>query len=896
MSIDHRELHRRIALAAHRRRYIDLDQVASAMLVAGENPTAAPGRVWVESGLLDRTELAEIIHSVDPQGSLLTGSGAPQLPIVSATHGADRRSPVDANPDHPSLGLNLADIRRTHAFRPPSEQSGDAAIPADDENARYIFGGELGRGGVGRVLKAFDRYLGRNVALKIPLAWPISREETDQFIEEAQVAGQLEHPNIVPIYDIGSLQSGPIFYSMKRVRDRSLRNVIDGLIEQSEAVVGEYTPLRLLSIFLQVCQAIHYAHDKGVIHRDLKPENIMLGDYGEVHVMDWGLARVTNRVVVTDRSLQRAQIEREEQGLTIGTPAYMPPEQAQGRLEAVDERSDVYSLGMILYEIVTLKQPLARATVMETLMAVITDPVLPPTAAAPDRGVSPDMDRIVMIALEKDPAKRWKSAKELHDAVEKFLEGRNEREAERHLLDGESAARLFEAARNDMLRLDRRIGEMRARVRDWEPVDVKRAVWEMEDRRREAANRMIQAFGNSIRELTRALAYVPDLAAARSALARLYWSRYELAEREEDQRDQVYFLSLLREYDDGTYASRIQDSAPLSIYTRPRRMPVYLYGYGELDRTQVPRFAQSLGRAPVAEFFVKRGSYEIRARQPGFPTIILPIHIQRADPVGVTLTLPDRTWFRDGFVFIHEGTSQIGGDVGAVDPFPAARLHVNSFFLQEFPVTFAEYAEFLDGLVSHGEGGAAEAAAREPRLGTAPSLVRRNTQGRHEVNLDALEAQLKVRGSTGDDLAVVGIRFDDARAYCRWRSQRDLVRYRLPTEVEWERAARGADGRIYPWGDHFDATFCKMVLSREASQTLEAVGTFTFDRSPFGVRDMAGGVRQFVETDDSDGAQIVVRGGYWGGDSRACRSASRRRVAVQQRHNNVGFRLAYSPD
>jgi serine/threonine protein kinase/formylglycine-generating enzyme required for sulfatase activity len=906
LSKDNRELNRRIGLAAHRRRYIDLAQLAQAMLAAGEEPSASPGRIWVESSLLDRTELAEIIHAVDPSGALLTGGAAPPaLPFVTggaATTGHVPHTDERTSGEHNSFAMNLADIRRTHTAQTAaagpvsaSEKTGPAA--ALDGDARYIFGGELGRGGVGRVLKAFDRFLGRNVAVKVPLAWPIARDEIDQFIEEAQVAGQLEHPNIVPIYDIGSLQSGQIFYSMKRVRDRSLRNVFEGLLERRPEVVAEYSPLRLLSIFLQVCRAIHYAHDKGVIHRDLKPENIMLGDYGEVHVMDWGLARVTNRVVVTDRSLQRIAVDAQEQGLTIGTPAYMPPEQAQGRLAAVDERSDVYSLGVILYELITLKQPFVRSTVMETLMAVITDPVVPPSQIGHERA-SPDMDRIIMTALEKDPAKRWASAKELHDAVEKYLEGRNEREAERHLLEGESHARLYENARNEMLRLDRRILDATSKVRDWEPVDVKRAVWEMEDRRREASTRMIEAFGSAIRELTRALAYVPDLATARSALARLYWSRYELAEREDDARDQLYYLSLLREYDDGTYSSRIQDSAPVSVYTRPRRLPIYLYRYEEVDRTLVPIPDQYLGRSPVAETFVKRGIYELRVKPPGFPVIRLPLHVLRPDPIGVTVNIPERAWFRDDFVFIHQGTSNIGGDAGAVDPFPHARVGVPSFFLQRYPVTFGAWLEYLRALDASGDPALED---RIPRGEGDVRLVVRAADGAFQLNLGALEGEW-AQGALPDEadalhFAVVGVRRADALAYATWLSGSGPIQFRLPTELEWERAARGADGRIYPWGNHFDATFCKMALSREVSSLPEPVGAATTDRSPFGVCDLAGGVREWVMSDEADANTFVVRGGYWLGDARACRAASRRRVARGTRHANVGFRLAYSaPD
>ena len=146
------------------------------------------------------------------------------------------------------------------------------------------------------------------------------------------------------------------------------------------------------------------------------------------------------------------------------------------------------------------------------------------------------------------------------------------------------------------------------------------------------------------------------------------------------------------------------------------------------------------------------------------------------------------------------------------------------------------------------------------------------------------------------NLPIVAVRYEDALAYCRWRADRDGVPYRLPTELEWERAARGADGRTFPWGNDFDATFCKMRMSRPMHTQPEPVGTFANDRSPFDVFDLAGGVREFVLAGAANAQQIIVRGASWGDDQRLCRSASRHHMLREQRSALTGFRLAYSPE
>jgi serine/threonine-protein kinase len=231
--------------------------------------------------------------------------------------------------------------------------------------------GEIARGGMGAVLKGRDTDLGRDVAVKVLLEKHTGRPELAQrFLEEAQISGQLQHPGTVPVYELGAFADGRPYFTMKLVRGQTLAKLLDDRKE-----VGDDRP-RFLGIFLQVCQALAYAHARGVIHRDLKPSNVMVGAFGEVQVMDWGLAKVlpeggaddeararererrdTVSLIRTQRSQGAATPEEAgmhtQEGDVLGTPAYMAPEQARGDVDLVDERADVFGLGAILCEILT---------------------------------------------------------------------------------------------------------------------------------------------------------------------------------------------------------------------------------------------------------------------------------------------------------------------------------------------------------------------------------------------------------------------------------------------------------------------------------------------------------------------------------------------------------------
>ncbi len=232
----------------------------------------------------------------------------------------------------------------------------------EDRSGRYQIFGEIAHGGMGAILRGRDIDLGRDLAVKVLLEAHKNKPELiRRFVEEAQIGGQLQHPGVVPIYDIGAFADRRPFFTMKLLKGQTLASLL-----QARKSVTDDLP-RFLSIFEQVCQTMAYAHTRGVIHRDLKPPNIMVGTFGEVQVMDWGLAKVLSRdgasadqepepqpaisVIQTARS--GSDLDISEAGSVLGTPAYMAPEQARGELERVCERADVFGLGSILCEILT---------------------------------------------------------------------------------------------------------------------------------------------------------------------------------------------------------------------------------------------------------------------------------------------------------------------------------------------------------------------------------------------------------------------------------------------------------------------------------------------------------------------------------------------------------------
>jgi len=279
---------------------------------------------------------------------------------------------------------------------------------------RYPIVERIGAGGMGEVLAVRDPDIGRTLAAKVIRGEATSDEAFQQFVVEAQLTGQLIHPNIVPLYELGSTADGRLYFTMKRVQGADLSRLLEAL---REATPAERRGLRLaalnerLSVFVKVCDALAFAHSHDVLHRDLKPANIMVGEFGEVLVMDWGLAR-------------RLGAPGGEERRVCGTPHYMPPEQAEGRISELDGRADVYALGALLYEMLTLTCPYGGPTALAVLAQVLVGPPERPTLRAPELAIPPALEAVVLAAMQRDPARRYPTVHALQADVIAVLEDR----------------------------------------------------------------------------------------------------------------------------------------------------------------------------------------------------------------------------------------------------------------------------------------------------------------------------------------------------------------------------------------------------------------------------------------------------------------------------------------
>ncbi|CAN5658036.1 hypothetical protein BH09MYX1_BH09MYX1_03380 [soil metagenome] len=298
---------------------------------------------------------------------------------------------------------------------PIAEDALTEPLPAT-ASARYVFREILGVGGMGEVKLCRDEHIGREVALKV-LRGSASASADQRFIREARVQGQLEHPNVVPVYDVGRDREGALFFTMKRIRGITLEDAI----RPPPGAPQPYPTRRLLGAFTSVCLTVEYAHARGVLHRDLEPANIMLGEFGEVNVLDWGIAKVLDAVEPESERVDVPESGRTIAGALVGTPGYMAPEQARAEVDAIGVHSDVYALGVILYEIVTREHLHHGNNVAAILLSTVRGEL--PRPSDHDPSIAPEIDAICMKALALDPSARYATARQLGEAGERHLEG-----------------------------------------------------------------------------------------------------------------------------------------------------------------------------------------------------------------------------------------------------------------------------------------------------------------------------------------------------------------------------------------------------------------------------------------------------------------------------------------
>ena len=306
------------------------------------------------------------------------------------------------------------------------ERGGQLGAPSRPSAGRFVLSSPLGRGGMGEVIEAHDDQLGRSVAIKRMLRTDPNDRQVARFLREARIQARLDHPAVVPVYELGRDGDGRPFFAMKKLAGRTMTSF---LVEPDAA----HSRPRLLRAFVDVCLAVELAHQRGIIHRDLKPDNIMLGDYGEVYVLDWGVAKVIGQDdgdLLGIGSGESATVA----GTAIGTPGYMSPEQADG--QEIDATSDIYALGCVLFEILAL---VPRRLGDE----------LRPSERSPDRTIPPELDDLCALAVEPDHTKRLRSARELANRVQQYLDGDRDLALRRRL-----AAEMLGSAKAALVRGD----------------------------------------------------------------------------------------------------------------------------------------------------------------------------------------------------------------------------------------------------------------------------------------------------------------------------------------------------------------------------------------------------------------------------------------------------------
>lgn len=352
-----------------------------------------------------------------------SGSASPETVIISQT--------PETNDDPKLVGSK----RAIASIAQPGSMSMIAEIvPSHDAFHKYVVEQEIDRGSMGVVLRVRDQRLKRTIALKVirgqERTGSSARKAVDagtlqRFIREAQITGRLDHPGVVPIHELAKDENERFYFTMKYVEGHTLKDVLQEYQNGSE----QWTLSRITEAMIRVCETLAFAHSKEVIHRDLKPSNVMVGKFGEVYVMDWGLAKVLGEVESEFTSTVDSQDDSSgyntTYGTTIGTPFYMPPEQAAGMLDTLDCRSDVYAVGAILYEILTGQRPYwsdPPPTITSVIRQIIDGP--PKDIRELNRKAAPELAAIAQKAMNRNMEERYQSAADLAEDLRAFLSQR----------------------------------------------------------------------------------------------------------------------------------------------------------------------------------------------------------------------------------------------------------------------------------------------------------------------------------------------------------------------------------------------------------------------------------------------------------------------------------------
>lgn len=572
-----------------------------------EQPVTRVQRFRV-TGKTDAAEVQRALLAWDQAVERAAESASPQSGREPTAGSAATLEMATHNESDP-VSSEVDALRHLTSIPDPALDGVEAPGGVPEAPGRYAEVGVLGKGGMGEALQVTDRWLGRDVAMKTLRMDKRSPEHVMALRREARIIGRLTHPAIIPVYELGIREDGSPYYTMKLVADTSLAEVLRALQEGERGVTRRYPLRRLVRIFVQIAQGLQYAHESGVVHRDLKPGNILLGEHGEVQIMDWGIAKRT-----TGHQSQAAE------GLVLGTPAYMSPEQAAGRDSEIDHRSDIYSLGVMLYEVLTLRRPHGGSGSKAQLVAARSITPLPPSMMARDREVPPELDALVMRMLSKEPEKRPQSMRAVWESLERFLAGEHERErlaeqAERSFRRGQMRLKGYRDMVTARTRLREEEAELAQQVRAWDDQSRKAQLWRLRHRLQRLEVLLSHVFSEGAELLRQAWDTVRH-EGARAALIALYWQRHEDAELMGDSATRLYFARLAHELEGG---AREGAKGRLQIRSSPPGAVVYAVPFHEYEDPSMdaPTAQFEIGVTPITDCELPQGPYVIVARLNG---------------------------------------------------------------------------------------------------------------------------------------------------------------------------------------------------------------------------------------------------------------------------------------
>jgi formylglycine-generating enzyme required for sulfatase activity len=797
-------------------------------------------------------------------------------PEFHAFPGDDPTLIVDPGESAPAL--SAAELRRR------------LGLPEDDDIRDYGELRTIGVGGMGAVFSGREPGLMREVALKmLRPAYRWIPERITAFIREARTTAQISHPNIVPVHRIGVFEGAGVYFAMKRVRGQTLRSIISALADGDAELRRRFTLRRMLEIFIAACNGVSFAHHRGVLHCDLKPANLMVGDYGEVLVMDWGMAQYhEHRTAGGESGVDLGgEAAKDRPGTLGGTPAYMAPELLTGELREPDQQTDVYSLGVILYSILTWRpSPYPPNLAREELMTYVCRhrPPPPGRAAHPGQKVPRELEAIALKAMARNRKKRYADVQELLEEVHNFLDGYPVRAyspnwfyravkllRRRPAVPTVALAALltwggfqFWQEMQDALRAEHILN-----LAGYDFLDAQNADRMLRrDYRKIAEPRLAEsAAGEKLRaDLNRQKIRMTDKYIAALELL----SRSPSAKIRREPRIREMYRGIFRDRlknelmsrDPGAvrelveqFRSRWADQFKAAVAADPalRRMVENVDGgigcleleTAENNWTVHLRRSDGDSRNPVEKTFelvagegleqeLPEGNYLLEFVRGGGSPISSPVRVHLALTTRFCFEPPAR--IEPGFAYIPareemdaNGCSYLNG----------------AFQMSKNEVTLGEYLKFWNTLPPEDK-----ARCRALLGGDAAQRELWDDAGR-------------IRPPFSPEQPVTGITGDAARKYCQYLSSRLGRRVRLPYEWEWRRAARGTDRRNYPWGDEYRSGLALLADSplRAKFPFGAPPGSFPGDLSPCGISDMAGNVREFALPSGPDKSLVIVMGG-----------------------------------